>query len=214
VEDIAALIAVAGGTASVYGASSGAALALEAARRGLNIRKLALYEPPFVVDAARPPVPADLAARLDALIEADRRSAAVRLFLNVVGVPALVIALMRLTPTWSKLTAVAHTLVYDATIMAGDQQGRPLSPTRWSSVTISTLVMDGEKSPPWMHNAVAALQQVLPNAKYQQLPGEKHRVKPEAVAPVLREFFGRLSPEELPFLRQRYAAGGTTPWTK
>jgi pimeloyl-ACP methyl ester carboxylesterase len=214
VEDIAALIATAGGTVSLYGASSGAALALEATRRGLNIRKLALYEPPFVVDSTRPPVPPDLTTRLQALIKAGKRGAAVRLFLRAAGVPAMLIALLRLTPTWRKLIQVAHTLVYDAAIMSGDQGGNPLSAGRWSSVTLPTLVMGGGNSPQWMRNAIAALLQALPNARYQQLPGEKHRVSPEAIAPALREFFGRLTPEELPFLRQRYAAGGTAPWTR
>jgi hypothetical protein len=121
---------------------------------------------------------------------------------------------MRVTPTWSKLTAVAHTLVYDATIMNGDQAGRPLSATRWSSVTMPILLMDGGKSPLWMHNAVAALQRVLPNARYQQLPGEKHRVSAEAVAPALLDFFGRLAPGEALALRQRRADAGTVPSTR
>jgi len=42
VEDLDALITAAGGSASVYGTSSGAALALEAAASGLPITKLAL----------------------------------------------------------------------------------------------------------------------------------------------------------------------------
>jgi len=214
VEDIAALIAVAGGTANLYGASTGAALALEAARRGLNIRKLALYEPPFVVDATRPAVAPDLIARLQALIKVNRRSAAVRLFLTTAGVPAMGITLLRLTPTWAKLKQSAHTLVHEAAIMAGDQEGKALSAARWSSITLPVLVMEGARSPRWMHNAMLALQHVLANARYQQLPGEKHRPRPEAMAPALREFFGRLTPEELPFLRQRYAAGGTAPWTR
>jgi pimeloyl-ACP methyl ester carboxylesterase len=211
VEDIAALIAQAGGAVSLYGASSGAALALEAARRGLNIRKLAVYEPPFVVDNTRPAVPGDMASQLDALVKADQRGAAVRMFLTVAGVPPLMISLMRLTPNWSKLKAVAHTLMYDARIMAGDQSGRPLSPRRWSSLSMATLVMDGEKSPPWMHNAVRGLQQVLPNCRYQQLPGEKHRVRPEAIAPVLREFFGRLTPQDLPFIGRSPGGAATAP---
>jgi pimeloyl-ACP methyl ester carboxylesterase len=46
-EDIDALIQHAGGAASLYGISSGAGLALRAAASGLNVVKLALYEPPY-----------------------------------------------------------------------------------------------------------------------------------------------------------------------
>src|SRR5258707_8754239 len=113
VDDIEALIIAAGGTAFVFGASSGAALALEAANRGLAIEKLALYEAPFIVDNSRPPTPEDFVAQLDSLIALERRGDAVKLFLKLVGVPAIFLAIMRFMPVWSKLTAVAHTLPYD-----------------------------------------------------------------------------------------------------
>ena len=50
VEDVGALIDEAGGAAALYGMSSGGALALEAAARGLAVTKLAVYEPPFTDD--------------------------------------------------------------------------------------------------------------------------------------------------------------------
>src|SRR5215218_2186490 len=50
VEDLDTVIAAAGGSAFVYGTSSGAALALEAAASGLAITKLAMWEPPFSPD--------------------------------------------------------------------------------------------------------------------------------------------------------------------
>src|SRR5229473_8283721 len=117
VEDIEALIKEAGGSAFVFGISSGAALALEAANRGLAIRQLALYEAPFIVDDSRPPIPNDFLARLDELISSKRRGDAVRLFMKLVGVPGIFILLMRFMPAWSKLTAVAHTIAYDITIV-------------------------------------------------------------------------------------------------
>src|SRR5436190_16983231 len=89
VEDIEALINEAGGSAFVYGISSGAALALEAANHGLAVRKLALYEAPFIVDDSRPPMPADFLARLKESIAKNRRSGAVKLFLKLVGVPSM-----------------------------------------------------------------------------------------------------------------------------
>src|SRR5262249_47511917 len=59
-----ALTATAGGSAFVGGISSGAALALEAARKGSEVSKLALYEPPFIVDDSRPRIPADIVSQL------------------------------------------------------------------------------------------------------------------------------------------------------
>src|SRR5215210_7220072 len=113
IEDLDALIEAAGGSACVFGISSGAALALEAANRGLDIEKLALYEVPFVVDDSRPPVPDDYLERPEGLVAMGRRGDAVRLFMREgIGLPAVFVAMMRFMPAWSKLKAVAHTVVY------------------------------------------------------------------------------------------------------
>jgi pimeloyl-ACP methyl ester carboxylesterase len=189
IEDLDALIKEAGGTASVYGISSGAALALEAANRGLAITRLALYEAPFIVDASRPPIPEDFLSRLNDLIASDRRAEAVKLFMKLVGVPTVFIALMRVMPAWPKLTAVAHTLPYDITIVKDNQRGKPLPTRRWASVTVPTLVMDGGKSPAWMRNGMRELGEVLPNARCRTLEGQTHMLKANAIAPVLTEFF-------------------------
>jgi len=189
VEDLEALIKEAGGSAFVYGISSGAALALEAARRGLAIEKLALYEAPFIVDDSRLSLPKDYVAQLNELIAADRRADAVRLFMSVVGVPTVFVTMMRVTPAWSRLKSVAHTLVYDTLIVQDNQRGRPLPAARWASVTAPTLVVVGGESPPWMRNASHALADVLPNATHHALEGETHMVRPTALAPVLVEFF-------------------------
>ena len=189
VEDIEALIKEAGGSAYVYGISSGAALALEAANHGLPIKKLALYEAPFIVDDSRPPIAPDFVAQLNALISADRRGDAVKLFMKLVGVPGIFIAIMRFMPAWKKLKGIAHTLPYDITIVQDNQRGTPLPDKRWVSVKAPTLVVDGGKSPAWMRNGMRALAAVLPNAKLRTLEGQTHMVKPKALAPVLMEFF-------------------------
>jgi len=188
IEDIDALIKVAGGSAYVYGISSGAALALEAASRGLPIRKLALYEAPFIVDDSREPIPADYLTRLSNFIANNRRSDALRLFMKSVGAPAIFVAVMRLMPAWSKLKAVAHTLPYDISIVHENQRGNPLPAGRWNGLAAPTLVVDGGKSPTWMRNAARALAAAL-NAKYRTLEGQTHMVKAQALAPVLTEFF-------------------------
>ena len=125
IEDLVALIAEAGGASCVFGYSSGATLALRAAASGLPVTRLALYEPPFLVDHSRPAPPADLADQLAALISLDRRGDAVELYqLQGIGLPEPVVAQIRQAPFRPGLEAIAHTLVYDATI-TGD------SPCRW-----------------------------------------------------------------------------------
>lgn len=189
VEDIEALVNAAGGRAFVWGMSSGAALALEATSRLAGIKKLALYEAPFIVDDSRPPITKDDWARISEAVAAGRRGDAVKAFLKAFGLPALFVALMPLIPGWSKLIAVAHTLPYDGAILEDHQRGQPLPAGRWSSVTVPTLVMDGGKSPTWMRRANRSLATVLPNAQYRTLEGQTHNVKATAHAPVLVEFF-------------------------
>jgi pimeloyl-ACP methyl ester carboxylesterase len=189
-EDLDALIDEAGGSACVFGMSSGAALALGAAAFGLGITELALYEPPFVVDDTRPPLPAGYTERLSTLLATGRRGDAVELFMTeAVGVSADTVAPMRAAPIWQAFEGVAHTLPYDNAIMGDTLSGRPLPADRWASVTAPTLVIDGGASPAWARNAVQALVDVLPAARRRTLDGQTHQVDPEVLAPVLREFF-------------------------
>jgi alpha-beta hydrolase superfamily lysophospholipase len=119
IEDLDALIGAAGGAACVYGMSSGAALALEAANRGLANARLALYEPPFIVDDSRPPRPADFVARLRALVSSGRRGDAVDDFMTRGPAPPPRWLPGCAQPLWPTFEAVAHTLVYDGVIMEG-----------------------------------------------------------------------------------------------
>jgi pimeloyl-ACP methyl ester carboxylesterase len=185
IEDIAALIAEPGGSAALFGYSSGATLALKAAADGLPITKLALYDPPFVVDDSRPLLPASFAEQLAELIAAGRRGDAVELYQHVaVGIPQEVVARMRQAPFRPGLEAIAHTLVYDATVI-GDLT---LPPALVASVAIPTLVIDGEHSPPIMHSAAEVLVQGLADGRRYTLAGQSHDISSDATAPVLRKF--------------------------
>lgn len=179
VEDIEALIAAAGGSAHLYGVSSGGALALEAANRLPGVRSLALYEVPFVVDDSRKnAVPADFNEHMSALIDADRRADALRYFLATgVEVPRPFVAMMRFMPAWSKLVAIAHTLRYDLSILGdGFATGDPLPSDRWTTVTAPTVVIEGTKSPNWMRNSQQALAALL-GAEHRTLDGQTHMVR-------------------------------------
>jgi pimeloyl-ACP methyl ester carboxylesterase len=186
IEDIDALIGAAGGSAFLFGSSSGAALALEAAANGLAITKLALWEPPYIVDDSRPRPPADTAKTYTELVAAGRRGDAVEFFMaKVVGLPPEFVAGARTQPWWPAQEALAHTLAYDATIM-GDYS---LPTRRAASVKTPTLVIAGGSDFPWMRDTAKALASVIPGAQTRFLEGQGHNVAPEALAPVLVEFF-------------------------
>jgi pimeloyl-ACP methyl ester carboxylesterase len=185
VEDIEALVEEAGGSAFLYGTSSGAALALEAAASGLPTTRLALWEPPYVLDESRRP-PADQVAQYDAMIAEGRRGDAVEYFMTkVVGMPAEFAAQARTQPWWSATEALAHTLAYDATIM-GDYS---VPTEQAASVKAPTLVIAGGADFPWMRETAQALAEALPGGQMRILEGQGHDVDPAVLAPVLVEFF-------------------------
>ena len=191
VEDLNAVLQAAGGSAMVFGHSSGGVLVLHAASRGLPITRLAVYEPPFIVDASRPPLPPDYAARITGLVSAGRRGEAVEYFLSAgPQAPAAAIAKMRLSPAWPRMEAMAHTVIYDSAIMGDRMEGRPLAPGAWSSVTAPALVMDGGASPAWLRHAADAVSRELAGARRMTLEGQTHSFSAAAMAPVLEEFFG------------------------
>jgi pimeloyl-ACP methyl ester carboxylesterase len=181
VDDLESLIAAAGGSAYVYGFSSGAVLGLHAAARGLAVTKLALLEPPIGVDD-RPPTP-ELPEKLTALVAAGRRGDAVVLFNTAIGVPEEMVAGMRDAPFWPALESVAHTLVYDLAITGS----LPLE--RLSAITIPALVVDSSESDGGLRAAAEAVAAALPNGSHRRLTGEWHGVAPEDLAAALGDFF-------------------------
>lgn len=192
VEDIGALIAVAGGQAYLFGSSSGAVLALEAASMlGDAVAKLYLYEPPFIINDSRKPVPSDYVERLNALIKAGKRSEAVEYFASeALGIPGEFIDYMKSDPSWNKMESLAHTLAYDGIIMGTTQSGNPLPAGRWN-VTVPTLIMTGENSEPLFHEAARALVELLPMAVAHSLAGQDHSavvMSPGVVAEAVVEF--------------------------
>jgi pimeloyl-ACP methyl ester carboxylesterase len=181
VEDLAALIAEGGGSAHLYGYSSGALLALQAAAHGLPVNRLVLLEPPLKDDDAESPDP--LTTELAELIAAGRNDDAVARFHEGIGVPAEFIAEMGSTPEWAKMVSVAHTLVYDCMISDAT------TPGVLSSVAVPTLVLDSEGSSDNLTGWAAAVADRLPRATHRSLAGEWHSVPDEILAPILVDFF-------------------------
>ena len=186
VEDIAALIQEAGGSAFLVGLSSGGALALEAAAAGLDIKKVIVYEPPYVEEGSQGGG-AQHERQLKSLLAAGNRAGAVRYFMrSMVGVPAPVVVVMQLMPwIWRKMKAVAHTLPYDAAVMNEFKVPKE----RLASIKIPTLAMHGSKTDVRLQKATRAVADAVPGAQHRTLAGQTHNVALTVLAPAVVEFF-------------------------
>jgi pimeloyl-ACP methyl ester carboxylesterase len=187
IEDIEALIDEAGGLASLYGISSGAALAMEAAiRLGNKVEKLTMYEPPYNDDDSARQSWMEYTKELKELLAEGRKGDAVALFMMLVGAPPDQEEGMRQHPWWPLWESVAPTLAYDHIVDLGQDGSAPVEQA--ANVGVPTLVMSGSESFPFMHTTAAALANAIPNAQHRVLEGQTHEVSAEALAPVLIEF--------------------------
>jgi pimeloyl-ACP methyl ester carboxylesterase len=186
IEDIAAVNDAAGGSAFLFGSSSGGALALEAAASGLPVRKLAVWEAPYIVGDTRPRPPGDTAKTFSDLVASGQRGDAVEHFMvKIVGLPPEFAAYARTEPWWAAQEALAHTLAYDATVM-GDYT---VPAARLAQIKTPTLILVGGVGMEWMIDTAAALVRAIPGAQLRHLEGQGHNVAPEVLAPALIEFF-------------------------
>jgi pimeloyl-ACP methyl ester carboxylesterase len=179
IEDLAAVIEAAGGSAYVYGLSSGAVLAMLAARAGLPVPKLALFEPPLPDEFGPGP---GLTDELITLLTAGRRGDAVAHFQTAVGIPPETTAGMREQPFWGALEALAHTLVYDTTITGS------LPDDQLPTITTPTLVVASDGSSPFLLSAARRVGRLLPYGQLVTLPGAFHGVPLEDLAPLVGDF--------------------------
>jgi pimeloyl-ACP methyl ester carboxylesterase len=190
IEDLAAVIGRVGGQAGVFGHSSGAVLALEAAaRHGADIGRVAVYEPAYVVEGIRPRPGDDLEDRIRALVAAGQRDQAAELFLaEAVGLPAEMVAGMRGSDMWGWFTGLAHTLPYDVALSG---PGMRLPAERLAAIEVPVLAIGGSASPPWLPAAARAVADAIPGARYTTLEGQDHGVlnQPGALQPLLASYF-------------------------
>ena len=191
IEDIGALIIEAGGTASVYGHSSGAGLVLHAAAHGLPITKIVLHDPPYTPegDEEGRRISREYGENLKAILLENRRGDAVELFMTLVGMQQEMIEGMRHTTGWAELEAIAPTLAYDSEVMGDIGGDGTISVDQASSVTVPTLVLTGGADYPWMINVGRRLADAMPDGRHRVLEGQEHAVPPEVLVPVLAEFF-------------------------
>ncbi len=184
VEDIEALIDAAGGKAFVYGHSSGAVLALEAALSlPGKVQRVVLHDPSYAHNEAGQAEYARLSHGVCALLEDNKYAASMKKFLLGIGIPGVIVWLMRLSADWRGMVSVAPTLAYDIELTKG------LPPVkRAAKLAVPAQILIGQKSPASLHAVAAQLQGCIPNVETIRLDGQDHLAKPEAVLAALINF--------------------------
>ena len=190
IEDIEALIAAAGGGAvRLYGMSSGAVLAIEAASAlAARVGKLAAYEPPIDVEQSAEESWAAVREQ-EGFAARNDGSGAVAAFIRSTGAPAEAVEAMQQAPDWAGFARVGHTLAYDLRLLAEATDGG--LPQRWQQARMPALIIDGDASFPFMGAGADAVARALPDARRRTLAGQTHEVEAAVLGPVLAEFFGR-----------------------
>ena len=189
-EDLRAVIGHVGGSACLFGHSSGGVLALEAARRGLPVEKVAAYETPYIPEGSRPRPASDVSERLVRLVQAGDREGATALFqAEMIGLPAEMVEGMRHSDMWGYLTGLAHSLPYDCALF---EPGCPVPSERLARIGVPTLAIAGSNTFPWLAAATRQVADAVPGARFESLDGQDHGVlhQAEALVPCLREFLG------------------------
>jgi pimeloyl-ACP methyl ester carboxylesterase len=187
IEDIEALIDHAGGAAYLYGVSSGAALAMEAAIRlgSQKVTKLAMYEMPVNDDLQAQEGWRKYRQDINELIAAGRNDAAVIRFMTLVGMPPEDAEGVKQMPLWDVFESAAPTLAYDAAVL-GENSTIPTDRARL--VTVPALAAAGSASYPFMDVAAKALAYAMPHGQHRTLEGQTHEVAADVIAPVLIDF--------------------------
>ena len=179
VEDLDAVAAAAGGAPFAYGHSSGGALVLEAAARGVELKRIAVYEPPYTDHAPDP----TFAQEIDDLVREGRRSEAAERFLALTGAPPAVTEGIKSSPGWPWMEALAHTLPRDLAL--GGNGGLPAMIDR---IAVPLLALAGGASAAWARSAARAIADAVPAGETTVLEGQHHDVADEALLPILHEF--------------------------
>lgn len=190
IQDLAAVIAAVGGPVALFGHSSGAVIAAMAAAQGVPVRKLALYEPTYVVDGSRPRPGADLAGRVQAMLADGDADGAAALFLTeAVGLPPEVVQGMRASDAWAFFAGMAGSLPFD---LAACGPGMDLPRQQLASIAVPTLVLNGGNTAPWLADASRAVAGAIPGAVHRVIDGQDHGIlqQPGALREVLTGFLG------------------------
>jgi pimeloyl-ACP methyl ester carboxylesterase len=185
IDDLAALVDAVGGSATLFGMSSGGALALAAAvALGPDrVPRVAVYEPPYLPDPMLASAEAYTRELLSALA-ADDRATAVELFLRRVGVPEAGIEGMRHSPAWDATLALAPTLAYDDAALGGSRIPDDLL----QALTVPVLGLAGEGTPDFLRFGAEGVASAAQAGTFEVVAGQTHDVSADALAPHLLRF--------------------------
>lgn len=187
IEDIDALIQMAGGSAYLFGHSSGGALGLLTAAANPKIKKLAVYGVPYVTKD-NPSKHADAEKLLTDMINAGKREEAATYFLgDLSGLPSFALDGMRASPFWKTAIAMAHTLPYDAAIM-GDCT---IPAEKLNNLKIPVWIGTGGKADMKTQLGAKELAESLPTSELEILEGYDHRIPMKVLAQILKDFFSK-----------------------
>lgn len=193
IDDIAAVIAAMGGSAGLFGISSGGALVLRAAAAlgATVIKRVAVYEVPYLPEPMRPAA-ATYTAELDGALAANDRDAALRLFFARVGMSGDVITGMSTSPFWAGSLAIAPTLAYDDAAM-GDS-AVPIDLV--GGLRVPVLGLAGQASPDFLQYGARGVSEAAADGRFEQIAGQTHAIEADAVAPHLTSFFAPDQPPD------------------
>jgi pimeloyl-ACP methyl ester carboxylesterase len=167
-EDVAAVADAFDEPVNLLGHSYGGLCALEASLLTKNLRRLVLYEPPAVPAGVYPP---GFVERLEALIDQGKREEALVAFMTeVVRLPEAELELMHGLPAWQGRIAAAHTLPREARV----DESYKLDPTRFASMSVPTLILQGGDSPSFLVLSNQAVHAALPSSRIVVMPGQQH----------------------------------------
>ena len=185
IEDIEALIDLAGGSAFVMGHSSGAVLALEAALSIPNkILKIVSHDASYVHNDQEKMEYSILRKRVNHLLKMRNNSGAIRAFLIGIGMPRAFVYLLPLFPGWNKIKSLAPTLEIDMNLTCDMP---PLQ--KISKIMVPVCIIYGEKCPQSILEVAKLLADAIPNSKHVKLEGQDHMADTKVVLPVISKFF-------------------------
>ena len=137
---------------------------------GSAIERAVVYEPAFDTPG-QDVFPPGVVERVDRLIAAGEREAALELFFGeVVGADAALIASMRETPVWAARVAAVHTITREGSVV----RSSGFDPDRFNGVEIPVRFLLGTETPAPLQASTRAAHAAIAGSELVALEGQGH----------------------------------------